>query len=309
MKRFKNILFFADGTNETDHALERAFLLADNNHARLTLLDVIEPIDIPQDVSERFEFDLQEMLKQQRLDQLEQLAEPFRSDDHVIYAKVLVGKPFIEVIKAVITHGYDLVIKSARCCDGLSDRLLGSTDLHLLRKCPCPVWVDQPGGGANYQQVLAAVDPMAEESDDCASLVMDLASSLADRESAQFNVVHAWKMSGESMLRDGRSRLSRSEFNMMINLTEKSHRQHLQALLNDYGMSVDDSSVHLVHGDASKVIHHVADNIHADLIVMGTVGRSGVPGLFIGNTAEDLLQNTNTSILAVKPAGFVSPVK
>jgi nucleotide-binding universal stress UspA family protein len=169
--------------------------------------------------------------------------------------------------------------------------------------------VDQPGGGANYQQVLAAVDPMAEESDDCASLVMDLASSLADRESAQFNVVHAWKMSGESMLRDGRSRLSRSEFNMMINLTEKSHRQHLQALLNDYGMSVDDSSVHLVHGDASKVIHHVADNIHADLIVMGTVGRSGVPGLFIGNTAEDLLQNTNTSILAVKPAGFVSPVK
>jgi nucleotide-binding universal stress UspA family protein len=59
MKRFKNILFYADGTNETDHALERAFLLADNNHARLTLLDVIEPIDIPRDVSERFEFDLQ----------------------------------------------------------------------------------------------------------------------------------------------------------------------------------------------------------------------------------------------------------
>jgi nucleotide-binding universal stress UspA family protein len=150
---------------------------------------------------------------------------------------------------------------------------------------------------------------MAEESNDCTSLVMDLASSLADRESAQFNVVHAWKMSGESMLRDGRSRLSQSEYSLLINLTETSHRDHLQALLNGYGMSVDDSSVHLLHGDASRVIHHVADSIHADLIVMGTVGRSGVPGLFIGNTAEDLLQNTNTSILAVKPAGFVSPVK
>jgi nucleotide-binding universal stress UspA family protein len=41
---------------------------------------------------------------------------------------------------------------------------------------------------------------------------------------------------------------------------------------------------------------------------MGTLGRSGIPGLFIGNTAEEVLQNTRSSILAVKPPGFVSPV-
>ncbi|MEJ2620134.1 MAG: monovalent cation/H(+) antiporter subunit G, partial [Candidatus Thiodiazotropha sp.] len=38
--------------------------------------------------------------------------------------------------------------------------LLGSTDLHLLRKCPGPVWVDRPGVGGNYKQVLATVNPM-----------------------------------------------------------------------------------------------------------------------------------------------------
>jgi nucleotide-binding universal stress UspA family protein len=42
---------------------------------------------------------------------------------------------------------------------------------------------------------------------------------------------------------------------------------------------------------------------------MGTVGRSGIPGLFIGNTAEEVLQNARASILAVKPPSFVSPVK
>ncbi|MEW8205550.1 MAG: universal stress protein, partial [Candidatus Thiodiazotropha taylori] len=83
-----------------------------------------------------------------------------------------------------------------------------------------------------------------------------------------------------------------------------SHKRKLQALLENYGMSTDDSAVKLVHGDASKVIHQLSDSLNADLIVMGTVGRTGVPGLFIGNTAEDVLQTTKASILAVKPPNF-----
>ncbi len=50
------------------------------------------------------------------------------------------------------------------------------------------------------------------------------------------------------------------------------------------------------------------DPVSADLIVMGTKGRTGIPGLIIGNTAENVLQRTKASVLAVKPNGFVSPV-
>jgi nucleotide-binding universal stress UspA family protein len=309
MKRFKNIVYFAEGTDESDHAIERAFLLADNNQARLTLLDVIAPIDIPEDVTERFDFDLVEMLKQQRLEQLEALAEPFKTKDSLTYTKVLVGTPFIEVIKAVASHGYDLVIKSARCCDGLSDRIFGSTDLHLLRKCPCPVWVDRPGAAAQYEQVLAAVDPMAPANDNCAQLVMDLATSLGRRESAKVDVVHAWTVHGESLLRDGRYRLSQTEYDLLMNQTMYQHKEPLQQLLQNYPLSIGDPAVHLINGEASTVIHQISDRLNADLIVMGTVGRSGIPGLFIGNTAEEVLQNARASILAVKPPSFVSPVK
>ena len=308
MNRFKNIVYFADGTTEPDHALERAFLLAENNQARLTLLDVIEPVDIPQDLTMRFGFDLQDMLIQKRLEELEQLAEPFRTPDCLIYSKAFFGTAFIEVIKAVASYGYDLVIKSAKSSDGLSDRILGSTDLHLLRKCPCPVWVDRPGAAAHYRQVLAAVDPMAPPHDNCATLVMDLATSLARRESAQVKVVHAWKVNGESMLRDGRFRLSQTELDLLLNETEKRHRDRLQGLLKDYDLEVDDAGIFVVKGEASVAIHQVSIDQNADLIVMGTLGRSGIPGLFIGNTAEDVLQNTTASILAVKPPSFVSPV-
>jgi nucleotide-binding universal stress UspA family protein len=309
MKRFKNIVYFAEGTNESDHTLERAFLLAENNHARLTMLDVIEPIDIPSDVTDRFDFDLLEMLKQQRLEQLEMLAEPFRRSDSLIYAKVLMGTPFIEVIKAVLSNGYDLVIKSARCCDGLSDRLFGSTDLHLLRKCPCPVWVDRPGAAAQYDQVLAAVDPLTPVDDNCTELVMDLATSLGRRESAKVDVVHAWTVYGESLLRDGRYRISQTEYELLMNKAKYQHSEPLQELVKKYAMSLDDKAVHLLKGEAATVIHQVSENLNADLIVMGTLGRSGIPGLFIGNTAEEVLQNARASILAVKPPSFVSPVK
>ena len=308
MNRFKNIVYFADGTTEPDHALERAFLLAENNQARLTLLDVIEPVDIPNDLTKRFGFDLQDMLIQKRLEELEQLAEPFRAADSLIYSKAFFGTAFIEVIKAVASHGYDLVVKSAKSSDGLSNRILGSTDLHLLRKCPCPVWVDRPGAAAHYRQVLAAVDPMAPPHDNCAKLVLDLATSLARRESAQVKVVHAWKVNGESMLRDGRFRLSQTELDLLLNETESRHRERLQGLLKDYDFEVDDEGVFLVKGEASVAIHQVSVDQNADLIVMGTLGRSGIPGLFIGNTAEDVLQNTTASILAVKPPSFVSPV-
>jgi nucleotide-binding universal stress UspA family protein len=42
---------------------------------------------------------------------------------------------------------------------------------------------------------------------------------------------------------------------------------------------------------------------------MGTVARTGVMGLIMGNTAERVLQKLRCSVLALKPAGFQCPVK
>lgn len=49
-------------------------------------------------------------------------------------------------------------------------------------------------------------------------------------------------------------------------------------------------------------------DLGAELVVMGTVGRTGIPGFIIGNTAETILNQIECSVLAVKPAGFVTPV-
>jgi nucleotide-binding universal stress UspA family protein len=53
----------------------------------------------------------------------------------------------------------------------------------------------------------------------------------------------------------------------------------------------------------------MAKQLHVDLVVMGTVARTGIAGLFIGNTAETILEQLQCSVLAVNPLGFVSPLK
>jgi nucleotide-binding universal stress UspA family protein len=65
---------------------------------------------------------------------------------------------------------------------------------------------------------------------------------------------------------------------------------------------------HLLRGSPSREIPALAKRLEADLVVMGTVGRSGIPGLLMGNTAETILYQLDCSVLAIKPPGFVSPV-
>ena len=309
MKRFKNILFFADGSEEMTPALQRAVQLAESNQARLTLVDVIEPVKTPAEITSRFDIELGELLKQHRKQVLEELSQSIGNDENLVYIKVLSGLPFVEVIKYVRRGGYDLLIKMANAPAGISEKLFGSVDLHLLRKCPCPVLIDRPSSSTSYQRILAAVDTDSSDMLGCGDLIMQLASSLRERENAELDIVHAWQLPYESTLSSGRFRLADIELQMLLKLELERHKAGLQALLEPYGITIDDENVQLVKGKAAESINRVAEQKNSDIIVMGTLGRVGIPGLFIGNTAEEIFQTTKCSVLAVKPIGFESPVE
>lgn len=70
-----------------------------------------------------------------------------------------------------------------------------------------------------------------------------------------------------------------------------------------------ETNIHNVRGLADKIIPDFIEDNSIDILVMGTVGRSGILGLIIGNTAENILQKVGCSLLALKPNGFVSSIK
>jgi universal stress protein E len=309
MKRFKNILFVADREDGLSTALERAVAVSRTNGARLTVMDVTPDSGLADYVRRTYALDLNTQLREQRLQTLESLLQPYTEAGLPLYTTVATGIRFIEVIRAVQRNGYDLVMKVAERDSGVATALFGSADMHLLRKCPCPVWIDRSTGAPSYQRLLAAVDPFDDTSGDLQRLILDLATSLAERENAAFEVVHAWELPGESMLANGRGRIARNELDRLLADTETRHRQGLDELLQPYGLNTSNDNVRLLKGRPAQIISSCAAQSSADLIVMGTLGRVGIPGLFIGNTAEDVLRETRTAVLAVKPRGFVSPVQ
>jgi nucleotide-binding universal stress UspA family protein len=312
MKRFKNILLLAGGEGWEETALKRALTLAKNNNAKLKVVKVIEklPREMQKLITSMHLADLQEVAITEQNRQLKRIIVPIKDEGVQVTAKVLIGTPFLEIIREVLRNKHDLVIKTARGKGGLKEILFGSTAMHLMRKCPCPVWVIKPAHRKKYARIMAAVDldHFDEDKNALNTKIMELATSLARLEESEFHVVHAWDLySVISML--GRAGASKSEVDSLARETRKVHKSRLNELIEKYAPETPKDRIHLQKGNAEILIPALAKRKRVDLIVMGTISRTGIAGFFIGNTAEKVLQQVNCSVLTVKPDGFVTPVR
>jgi universal stress protein E len=188
MRDVKNILYFADGEFGPCVAFRRAVDLAREHQARLTLIDVTPESGLAADLIKRYGLADEAQQSEQRDAALTHLASEW-AGDLLPHVRTPIGNPFVEVIRAVLREDYDLLIKPARSRTGTGAGLFGSVDMHLLRKCPCPVWIDREPerGGAeagaaaapSYRSILAAVDPVTAEARQMNQMIMDRATALA----------------------------------------------------------------------------------------------------------------------------------
>jgi nucleotide-binding universal stress UspA family protein len=253
--------------------------------------------------------DVQSQIMRHRQESLRQLADNTRvsADTEV---RVLEGEPFIEVIRHVLAHGNDLVVVGGEEVERTTVPEPSSEIMHLLRKCPVPVWVMRPTR-AETARILALVDPDPGDPvrHSLNGLVLELATSLARREEAELHVGHAWELTGESTFRSSPFvGMPDGMVDEMVHVAHDAQRAALDALLGQYLVDDLEPVVHSVRGEPGTVLPSLAERLSVSVIVMGTVSRTGIRGLIIGNTAETILRSVRCSVLAVKPPGFVSPV-
>lgn len=304
MKRFKNILFVSEPANNIV-ALERATRLARFNGAKLTIATVDTSEELPASDPR-----LNKLVLQIKEEQIEQALSQIDTGGLDISTIQLFGIPFIEVVKAVKEQGIDLVIKPVEGRGKFLDMLFGSFDMHLMRKCPCPVWMIKPSKRKQYARILAAVDtdPAEKENAELNALIFDLAASLARQEDSELHILHVWSMKYENMLRSGRVHFPKPEVDKMVRDTRKLHKERFHELLGQYDFQGVKTKVHLLKGEAGDVVPDVAHKKRVELVIMGSVARTGIPGFFIGNTAEKTLSRVDCSVLTVKPEAFSTPV-
>lgn len=307
MERFKKLLVYT-GTNQPEVAISRSIVLAMENEASLTLMEVIKPI--PRGVglmasgtdSEEIERLVVEDHRRKLLDRVSEFSDTAVPIDVVVCC----GDPATEVTREVLRGGHDLVLKSADRFTK-TDRYFGSVARSLLRLCPSAVLLLKSSTHGDFDQVVAAIDIDATDDThkELNQSIAELALSIAREDDAHLHLVAAWDHPMEAPFRQ---RVGDAEVDATIEKHETEIRNEIIRLLKTPDLSSEAVEIHVRRGSASNAIGQVVEEVQADLLVMGTVCRTGVAGFLIGNTAETVLIDASCSVLALKPRGFVCPI-
>jgi len=135
--RFQHILIPVDFTEKNLPALEIAVDVAVVNHARVTLLHVIETIDVEPDAEmEQF----YAKLKARADSELERLSQHFVAAGLAVDRKIRFGKRLPEIVTDAIERKVDLIVMSSHKPDLQKPMQTWSTlSYQVSVVCPCPV--------------------------------------------------------------------------------------------------------------------------------------------------------------------------
>jgi len=133
---------------------------------------------------------------------------------------------------------------------------------------------------------------------------------------SELHVVHVWIVIGEYLVSNLRSGLTNEQLGEHENLVHDLHRRWLDNMIGKMKIWSGKNkkkrarpAVHMLKGNPANKIPKLVNKLDVDLLVMGTVGRSGIPGLIMGNTAETIFNRIDCSVLAIKPDGFKSSIR
>ncbi len=201
------------------------------------------------------------------------------------------------------------VIKDTHYHTVLKRTIFSNTDWNLIRDCPAPLWLVKPHPVGEHPRIIAAVDPVHER-DKPAELdhaILTQARELAATLGGEAHVLHAFDPSpAYAASADSMAFPIATPIREMLDSLKQSHESAVNELVAGYDIGND--NVHIIEGDTRSAVNMLAEQIQADVLVMGAVSRGTFQRLVLGSTAEQVLDHVPCDVLVLKPAGFESPV-
>jgi len=236
---------------------------------------------------------------------LDNLVAPLRAEGYRISTEVITfNRLYEEIIKSARKYKADFVFKPLRQHGALKRVFYTSTDWNLMRLCPMPILMvsDQPS--ARNKPVIAAIDLGDKDKAhrDLNNVVLEQAGLLSRVLDSDVHMVYAYGpavVAGRSVVSDPLAyQIARDRYDEFLKAARELAKAH----------DIPCNNVHLREGAPDIVVNQYAAEVDAGVIVLGTVARSGAAGLFIGNTAESVLERTNSDMFVVKLPNFKGPV-
>lgn len=211
---------------------------------------------------------------------------------------------------AIVRNAQDskplLVVKDTHYHPILKRTIFSNTDWNLIRNCPTNLLLVKPREISDSVKVVAAVDPLHDH-DKPANLdrrILFAATELANRCYGQLSVFHSFDPA--PAIASAASTLGTPLAVPLPDITtafEERHRAALNALTER--LSIPANQVHMYRGTATELLPALAEQQHTDIVVMGAVSRRGLKRVFVGHTAERVLDRLPCDLLIVKLEDFV----
>ncbi|MBL0711500.1 MAG: universal stress protein UspE [Colwellia sp.] len=313
METYQNILAVIDPTADEQKALKRAIELAISIKAKssndvkinafLTIFDFSYEMTTILSSGER-DVMRQSVVKDKEL-WLESIVKKLKSNVNIDCQVVWHNRPFEAIIEQVIKHSYDIVIKGTHQHDKLKSVVFTPTDWHILRKCPCPVLLVKEHAWPKNGNIIAALNVGSDE-EEHHSLnikITEEAKQLASLIQANVHLVNSFPGTPVNIAIEI-PEFNATEYN---DIMLKHHQQAMSTHANKFDISV--INTHVEEGLPETVIAQVAEKVDAELVILGTVGRTGISAALIGNTAEHVIEQLDCDVLALKPDGYTSPLQ
>jgi universal stress protein E len=299
MQQLHSILVVVNEKHNEHVALQRALRFADARKIHIHLFNVIyEPLMELADVlsgEHRHEIKRQHMADRQLY--LDSLAKEIKHANVTSTVHLSWHKELQETIEQAVENiKPDMVIKHISADADSHNPFTMPIDRHLLRYCNAPLllvndinWKTGP--------ILAAVDPTATDDAHKAlnQEIIFAANTLAALTNTSVHLINSYETPTLSPSLD----LANFDVQQMYENAAQWHETQMHSLVDQQGFSKD--HLHLVAGAPETVIPQIAEKIHAQVVVLGTVGRTGIAAAFLGNTAERVLSKLRVEVLALKP--------
>lgn len=256
---------------------------------------------------ERTRNESEDALRDQYLQRLERVAARVRLHGIAVSTAAEHDYPVCESIIRRADHiDADLIVAERHEGRHIAPSLLGLTDWELLRLSRLPVLLVGRSRPYCHPTVLAAVDPSHAFSKPAQldEEILRVGSAVTEALRGKLHAVHAYVSMPVGAA--AAAAMTGSSANQIEATVAAEARDRLNGVLR--GTDIPPARRHLVGRHPIDAIQIAARQTRSDIVVMGAVSRSGLKRLFIGNTAESLLDRLPCDLLIVKPAQFVNHV-
>jgi universal stress protein E len=213
------------------------------------------------------------------------------------------------IVRKVLDCNADLVVKDTHYHSVLKRSIFSNTDWSLIRNCPSTLLLVKPRPPGQKPCFVAAVDPLHERDKpaDLDNKILTTAGELSAALGGELHAFHAYDIA--AALAVSTDSLTMPIALPMREFSDAMRTQHTDAvneLCAKHGVPAE--RIHVHQGGTRELLMTLTDQLRADAVVMGAVSRSGLKGLFLGNTAEDVLDRLHCDLIIVKPEGFKPPL-